>query len=137
MPSRTPIEQTFFNFSISVPNTPVPLSSQIQVPSLITSIILSNPSSNANSVFMGDQNVTTLTGIEITVGSAPILSLAQERQLYEVQDPMLLAAQTLACQKTDAIQIPLVVFNPQKIFLIAGVAGPTIVACMMFRSVYS
>src|ERR1700688_1698585 len=106
VPRRVPIEQTFFNFPLVVGVVPTPVSSQIQLGSLIASMIFSNPSTNANSVFLGDQNVSLTSGIEIVVGSSPILSIQQTRQLYEVQDPTMYTAQAAMCQELPPVSSP-------------------------------
>lgn len=132
---RSPIEQTFFNFALAVGTTPTPVSSQIQIASLISSIIFSNPSTNANSVFLGDQNVSTTSGIEIVVGASPVLSIQQTRQLYEVQDPSLFTAQVAMCAPLTPISIPVIVWNPLTMYFVAS--APTTIGVMMFRNVYT
>ena len=133
---RTPVEQTFVSISVSVPNTIVPMATQYQLPSLIQSMLICNPSSNGNSVFFGDQNVTTTSGIEVIAGTAINLAIVQERQLYEIQDPALLQAQMIGCATITPVSIPIVVWNPSDFYFIAGVAGPTVIAVMLFRNVY-
>jgi hypothetical protein len=133
---RPLIEQTFFNVSVSVPATGVPIA-PLDVTSMIQTILLCNPSTNTNSIFFGDINVTTATGIELLAGTSVQLMIDQERQLYEIQDPDLISAQIALCGKISPIGIPVICWKPQNLFLIAPVAGPTIVSAMFFRNVYT
>jgi len=139
---RPTIEQTFFNISVSVTNTVTSLQAQIQEPSMIQAFMLCNPSSNANSVFFGDQNVSTTTGIELVTGSSIFFNIIQDRQMYELQDlgvkeTEVLLALAQQCADITPIGIPVIVWNPSNIWLIAGVAGPTLINAMLFRNVYT
>lgn len=136
--NRTPIEQTFFSQSVLVSNvTPTPFANNLTITSLMQTIFICNPSSNTNSVFFGDNNVSTTQGQEIVAGTGPIAIIIQQgRQLYELQDPEMITAQATACQPMDPTSIPLVVWNPSNMFLIAATA-PTTVALLFFRNVYT
>lgn len=135
--NRTPIEQTFFTQSIAVPTTPIPFANNLTITSLMQTIFMCNPSSNTNSVFFGDSNVSTTQGMELVPGSGPIAVIIQQtRQLYELQDPEMISAQVASCQSIDPTSIPLVVWNPSNMWLVAATATTTI-ALMFFRNVYT
>ncbi len=127
------IEQTFFNQSVAVGTAAAPIAGQLKMSSMITAIILCNPTGNA-SVFLGDANVTVTTGIEILAASSVMLTIKQDRQLYEVQDPVLLSAQVDLCQTLPSVMIPIIVWNPSNIYLVG--TAPTTIAVMLFRNVY-
>lgn len=136
---RPLIEQTFFGVSITgITNTvAVQLSNAISLPNMIQTILLCNPSTSGSNVFFGDANVSTSTGIELVSGTSVALIIEQERQLYEVQDPDLLAAQMIACATIKPVSIPVIVWNPQNLWIIAPVAGPISVNALLFRNVYT
>ncbi len=130
---RPIIEQTFFNQAVAVGIAPTPLASQLKATSMITAFILCNPTGNP-SVFIGDQNVTVTTGIELLVSTSVQFKIQQERQLYELQDPELLSAQVALCRSIPGIEIPVIVWNPSNIYLIS--TAPVTIAAMLFRNVY-
>jgi hypothetical protein len=139
--SRPPIEQSFFNTKLAVATTPTPLNTALDLNSLIQAFIICNPSFNANSVFFGDSNVTASsagptigTGLEIAVGLSREFRIIQDRQLYELQDPEMLMAQQALCQSLTPNAIPIIVWKPNNIYLIAAVA--TTVSLCFFRNVY-
>lgn len=136
MAGRVPIEQTFSMGSLGVTASAQPISS-LDINNLTEAFMISNPSTNAASVFLGDQSVNTLNGIEIPVGSAPLFAINDTRQLYELQNALITIYEKVKCEaypKPDLI--PLVVWNPSRIYLIAAVAGPTTVGMIFFRNVY-
>jgi hypothetical protein len=133
---RIPLEQTFANGPLVVSNvSPVQLSG-LDLTSLITAILFSNQSANTNSVFWGGPQVSTTGGTEIAPGSAPLLVINQGRQLYELQDPAIKEAIGILCAPVDPISIPLIVWNPSHIYLIAATA-PTTIGVTFFYNVYS
>lgn len=140
---RPPIAQTFFNVSLAVQSTPTALAVQLDVTSLVQAFTVCNPSVNTASVFIGDQGVTSSvagtigTGVEIVAGTSQTFSVRQDRQFYELQDPALLLAQKELCQVLQPILIPVIVWQPNNIYLIAtAAAAPVTVSIMMFRNVY-
>src|SRR6266571_6055177 len=141
MPSaRIPIEQTFFGFTVAVTNVAVPIAPNLDVSSMIDSFFICNFSTNANSVFFGDQNVTITTGIEILTSSTIQFVIQQERQFYELQEPAIGAVETIGllggCQvHSNPIMIPIKVWRLANCFLIASVAGPTNVSVLALRNV--
>ncbi len=131
---RPVIEQTFFSASIAVGVAATPLAQQLNLSSMIEGFILSNFSSNANSVFAGDAGVTTTSGVEIIKGAGVTWRISQTRQLYEIQNPTLVSAQVALCQSMTGDMIPVIVWNPSNFYLIA--AAPTTIGAMFFRNVY-
>lgn len=143
--NRLPIEQTVVSLAIAVGTGPTPIAQSISTTSMIQSILVCNFSTNANSLFFGDNNVTTATGAEIVVGTSYMFVIEQDRQLYELQDVVLQLAQMVAmitgaqmgCApqgQIDPISIPVVVWNPQNLYLVAAAAQPA--SLQLFRNVY-
>jgi hypothetical protein len=134
---RVPLEQTFNGFAVSVTNNAAPISN-LDLTNLVSSFFISNPSTNTNSVWIGDSNVSINTGLEITAGSGPqFFAIEDQRQLYELQNPLIKIYEGEACQAyPNPDFIPLVVWNPQHWFIITNVAGPVVVTFMPFRNVY-
>jgi hypothetical protein len=133
---RIPLEQTFSMGSLGVSNTAQPIS-PLDITSLIQAFMISNPSSNANSVFLGDQSVSTTNGIEIPPGAAPLFNINNVRQLYEIQNPQIKTWETMNCTPyQDPDFIPFICWNPSHFYLIASVAGPTNVGMIFFKNVY-
>lgn len=130
---REPIGQNFFNFSLAVNASPQPLSKGYQQADLnqrIDTLILCNDSANARSIYLGDLNVraTPGGGLELRVGKSYVLSIANERQLYEIQGPLV----DEFCLKYVE-SIPIVVWDISSIYVIAAAAGPTPLAVLAFR----
>jgi hypothetical protein len=123
--------------TLGVTNVAQPISS-LDINNLTLAFMISNPSTNANSVFFGDASVTTTNGIEITVGSSPLFTIDETRQLYEVQNALIRIFEKIPeCEPfPDPDFIPVVVWNPSQMFLIASVAGPTNVGMIFFKNVY-
>lgn len=140
---REPVEQLFVTTNIIVQATPTPIGPALDISAYVQTFFLCNPSFNANSVFWGDNQVTASaagsigTGIELLTGTSQKFVIRQERQLYEVQDPAILIAQKELCKALDPTLIPVVVWNPQNIFVIAAAAAaPVTISACFFRSVY-
>jgi hypothetical protein len=135
--TRIPLEQTFSQTSLSVTNSAIPISN-LDLTQLITAFLISNPSTNANSVFIGDVNVSITNGIEIPVGSAPLFDIEDVRQLYEIQNPAMQLWEFANCKSyPNPDLIPIICWNPSHWFVIAPVAGPTVVGATFFKSVYN
>jgi hypothetical protein len=141
MASRPPIEQSFFNVTLAVATSPTPLSTVLDLNNMIQTFIVCNPSFNSNSVFIGDSNVsassagpTIGTGVEILTGTSQKFVIREERQMYELQNPLMLFLQKYFCQPMDIDYIPVVAWKPNNVYLIAAVA--TSVSIMFFRNVY-
>lgn len=140
MGGRTPLQQTYANFTIAVKTSPTPINASIDISSMIQSFTLSNPAVNTNSVFYGDSGVTASvagtigTGIELATGTTKDFIIRQERVAYELQDPLLLVAQKELCQTLDPYNIPLIVWKLNDFWLVANVA--TTISCMVFRTIF-
>lgn len=138
MSGRTPLQQTYANFSIAVKTSPTPINPSLDISSMIQSFTLCNPAVNTNSVFYGDSGVTASTagnigtGIELLTGTVQTFVIRQERQMYEVQDPVLLIAQKELCQVLPPYEIPFIVWKLNDFWLVANAA--TTISCMIFRS---
>jgi hypothetical protein len=136
MAGRVPIEQSFTPGQLGVTAAAQPISG-LDINNLTEAFIVSNPSTNANSVFIGDSSVSITNGIEITPGSQLLFSVREERQLYEIQNALIKIFEMVKCSAyPDPDLIPLVVWNPSHFFLVAAVAGPTNVSMIFFRNVY-
>jgi len=136
---RPPIEQTFSTLPLAVPSAnAIQLAAAYGVNNFIQSIAICNFSANANSVFLGGNNsVTTTSGYEIQPGSGPIFQIQQTRELYEAETPLQNLVQLANCDTKPAdISIPLIVWNPSNMWIIAATA-PTNIVVMIFNNVYS
>jgi hypothetical protein len=137
--ARTPREQTFQVVPLTVPSAnAVQLSASININNLIQSLAVCNFSANANSVFLGQNNaVTTTSGYEIVPGSAPVFQIDEIRELYELETPMENLVQLANCGVAPtSVDIPIVVWNPSNMWLIAATA-PTNISITIFNNVYS
>jgi hypothetical protein len=134
---RIPIEQTATTPGFGVTNVAQPIST-LDLTSLTTAFMISNFSTNVNSVWLGfDPSVTVTTGIEITPGSAPLFTINQVRQLYETQNPLIRLWEKIACVAFPQPDlIPIVSWNPSHVYLITNVAGPVQVGTAFFKNVY-
>jgi hypothetical protein len=109
----------------------------LDLTALIQAFVISNPSGNANSVWLGDQTVSITNGYEIKPGAGPLFAVTEERQFYEIQNPLIKQWETLNCQPyPNPDLIPIVCWNPSHFFLVSNVAGPTTVGMVFFKSVY-
>lgn len=130
---REAIAQDFYQFSVPVNASPQPLSKGFQQADLsqrIDTLILCNDSANARSIYLGGLNVVAAAGggLELRVGKSYVLNIANERQLYEVQGPLV---DKFCLQGIEAI--PLVVWDISSIYVRAAAAGPTPLAVLAFR----
>jgi len=119
-PDRPVTRQTFTPFALLVGVTPTPLAQSIQqstIQSLYTTIVLSNPL-GASRVLLGDSSVLVANnnGLELPAGFPVQLRIPNERQLYEVQGPLV---DGFRC---SADAIPFVAWDITTIYLVAAVA---------------
>jgi hypothetical protein len=136
-PRRTVYRQEFWPFALTVPvANAVPLSQSFQQANLqagYDGFIISNPSKasggSGNSVLLGDQNVNTalFNGLEILPGAPIMLSIHNERPLYEVQAPLI----DSICVAPE--KIPLIAWDVANIWLRAF-TGDTIVGVIIFKN---
>lgn len=126
---RQPIRQTFVPKALLVGITATPLSSSFQqanINALYDSIILSIPEAAANNVFWGDASInpTLMNGMELVAGQSYMLSITNDRQLYELQAPLV----DPMCQ--TPVSIPFVCWDPAGIYLAA--IAPTTIGIILF-----
>lgn len=134
---RPLVEQQFLNITVALAaaNIAQPIKSNGALTDLIVSFVVSVPSTAANSVFLGDQNVTTSTGIEILPGAPLLFTIDQTRQLYELQSPLEDLVRKVACNtQLQPEKIPFVCWNLANVYLVASAA--TNLAVMPFKVPY-
>lgn len=131
--SRPLVVQNFQNISFTVGVAALPINANAQPQDLITSFVISNPVGGV-SVFLGPQTVTVTgganPGLEIPGGTAPEFHISQERQMYELQAPLLDISKGLQCAPAPIGAVPFAVFDMSRFFLVAG--GAQIVTIMLF-----
>lgn len=120
---RPSVVQQFNPQVVAVQITPTPLSGLNLNQAFIDSLIICVYSTAANSVFLGDQGVTTTTGIEIPAGVTIELEISNERPLYELQIPMTDMEAKIACQVVRPFDVPFVYWDLTQLYCIA--AAPT------------
>lgn len=130
---RPQIVQQFRTFSFAVGTAPLPIDPGSDKSKLITTFVISNPTTGA-SVFLGNSGVTTTTGLEIPAGTAPAFIIQQERQIYEIQSLVRDIASGLQCRSVELEAIPVEVWDMSTMFLVAGAA--TTVSVMLLPSMY-
>ena len=137
MAGRTPLEQTFTTLPLSVPTAnDVQIAPAYSINNQVIAFMICNFASNANSVFWGSHPVSTTSGIEITPGSAPMFTIEEVRELYELETPLQNIFQEQACMPSPPVIIPIIVWNPSNIWIIAATAI-TPVSIALFNNVYS
>ena len=104
------------------------------VDAYIDSIFVNIPSAAANPVFFGMNNVTIATGLELQPGLIINFALNNERQLYELQYPILDIATAMKCETQVPDRLPVVVWDPSQLFLVAAAA--TDVRIALFKNPY-
>lgn len=92
-PQRTPVRQAFVPGVLTVGTGATPLTQaafQANLSSFYTTIMVSVPV-GGNPVYMGDGSVSGAVGngVQIAPGVPVTISLANVRQLYEIQGPLL------------------------------------------------
>ena len=117
-PKRPIVAQSFIPYSLRVGVKPTPLNTswqQAQISGMYTSLIISVPKAAPNPVLLGDAgiNIASNNGLEILPGCPCLLSIRNERQLYELQAPLI----EVNCQIPEVI--PFIVFDPSNIYLVS------------------
>jgi hypothetical protein len=131
--TRPVLFQPFSSFVLVVGTTPTPMVAIANKSDLVDSFILSLDAGAANNVFMGDQNVSVTTGIEIVAGAGPVnFRIDNQNQNYDVQIPLMDIARTLQCAVQQPFAIPFIVWDCSQLYLVA--AANTNVRIMLFRS---
>lgn len=133
---RPLIQQQFTNFAVTLAaaNIAQPIKPNGAINDLIDSFIVSLDAAAANSVFVGDANVTVTTGIEITVGNSVLFDIQQVRQLFELQQGVDNLTRNVLCEKYTSGMIPFICWNLSQVYLVAAAA--TNVRIMTFPNPY-
>lgn len=133
-PKRAVLAQRFRPYAILVGIKPTPLNvsfQQANISGLYDAFIISVPKAAANGVFLGDASISAAlnNGLEILPGVPIMLSIDNERQLYEIQGPLV---DKLCVVPPEAI--PFVAWDVSTIYLAA--VAPTSVGVLLFPSSY-
>lgn len=133
-PSQRPlVYQRKLNISIPLTAVPVAIMNQTFP---CDAFIINNPSTNASSIFWGDQSVQATNGMEIQPGLPVLLSTSNTRQLWEVQNALKdLAAIMAGRQGIDPPQeelSPRVVFDMNDQYLVSPAANQTVSVMFFF-----
>jgi hypothetical protein len=128
--ARQLLYQPFSPQVLAVAITPTPLSGLQLTQAYIDSLLITNFSTSANSVWIGDSNVAVGTGVEIPVGVTIQLSISNERPLYEVQNPLLEMDEKISCASVQPTEIPFIYWDLTQIFAIVAVAQNCVVTAL-------
>jgi|SRR5215467_10332488 len=133
---RPVVFQPLTSLLVVVGVTPTQLIPTYTKADLIDSFVLSVDALAANNVFIGDQGVTTGTGIEVVAGGGPVnFRIRNQWQHYELQDPLLQVAEGLECQPISPFSVPFIVWDLSQIYAVA--VAPTNMRIMPFRSQFT
>lgn len=128
--------QTVVQFNrMALPSTEpaIQLSEDLEASRLITSFVITNFSTNADSVFLSASQ-TFPAAIEIPPGASPVFTTWQEgRQMYELQ---VLIMKIASQRATDLIAIPIIVWDMRQWWLQAGGMTPIEVTVTAFPLPY-
>jgi hypothetical protein len=131
--TRPVLFQPFSSFILTVLTTPTPMVATSNKSDLVDSFVVSVDAGAANNVFMGDQNVSILSGIEIVAGGGPAnFVIDNQNQNYDVQIPLMDIARTLQCAVQQPFAIPFIVWDCSQLYFVA--VANTSVRIMLFRS---
>lgn len=134
-PSQRPfVYQKKLTFSLPVATTATVVMNQTFP---CDAFILNNPSTNANSVFWGDQGVNGTQGMEIQPGLPVLMSCTNTRQLWEVQNALKDVSALLVGSRTDVDPptpelAPRVVFDMNDQYMISPAGAQTITVMLFF-----
>jgi len=134
---RDIVTQPFETFNLSVQITPTQIATVLSFTKqdLIDSFVISVDAAAANNVFIGGSGVTITNGLEIVAGAGPVQFIIEnQRQHYELQEPVIAIAETLQCNPNQPRQIPFIVWDFSQIYLIA--VAITNVRIAPFRSIF-
>jgi hypothetical protein len=131
--SRPVVYQEAINYALTVGTTAVPI---LNTTFPVDAILISVPSSGANSVFFGrGTSINTVSGSEITPGSPTLFRVDNTRELWEVQRLLEFIAAMLAndrgARSIPTFRAPRVVMDASDYALVAGVAG-VVASIMLF-----
>lgn len=141
MPKRDNLAQVFYNRLVTAGTTPTPISSGFQQTDIMgrfDTIIFSNDSRNPRSIYFGGPNVTATSpsnGWEFLAGKSYILSIHNDRQLYELQNPLVDLSGVIAANcSTPPVTLPFTVWDLSSCYVIAAAA--TGLAVLIFKAMY-
>jgi hypothetical protein len=130
-PNRPLLAQRFLPYALLVGVGPTPLNTswqQANLSGMYDALIISVPKAAANGVFLGDASISAAlnNGLEILPGIPISLSIDNQRQLYEIQSPLVDAS----CAVPESI--PFKVWDPSNIYLAA--VAPTSIGVLLFQA---
>lgn len=134
-PKRRIIPQEWWSRSLAVVATgPTPLaqnSTQSAIQALYDAVLITVPSTAANPVWLGDSSIlpASANGLEITPGNPIMLSISNERQLYELQAPLIDESNCLTPES-----IPFVAWDISTMYFRA--VAPTTIGIILFKAPY-
>lgn len=132
---RPLLKQEFATFSLSVAINGTPINPNMGLTAMVDTILICIPVAAANSVFLGsDPGVTIVTGLELIAGTTTAFEIKQDRQLYELQYPLMDIKNSAMCKQDQGEQIPFIAWDVAAMFLVA--AAITVVTIAVFKAVY-
>lgn len=134
---RPLVPQDGNNFAVALAaGVATPINSQMQLTSMIDTILICVPSTSTN-VFLGfNQALTAANGIEIISGNTVLLRVEHDtRQLYELQGPLIDLVASQLCRPMQIDAIPFVVWDVSQLYLFSTLANTVAVAT--FKASYA
>lgn len=132
---RQLIGQEFSTFGLTVGVTAIQVSASLGISSLISTIVFSVFTGQAQSVFLGaDAGVTVTTGLELPPGSPQEYVVLNDRELVELESPLLDISTVLQCRRAIADNVPFVVWDVTRMYLIA--AANTTMSVGVFKEMW-
>jgi hypothetical protein len=137
---RTPLKQEFTCYPVTVGVVPAPVNAALSLSSLISTIAFSVPTGAANSVFLGpDASVSITTGLEIPPGIVQQYRTNNERELIELESPLLSILFQVLCffgikNQVQGEEVPLVVWDLSQMYLVA--TAPTAMVVGTFKEIW-
>lgn len=132
-PSRPIIAQEWWAKALPVLTTATPLGqggTQSSIQALYDAVLITVPSSAANNVWLGDSSIdpALFNGLELIKGNPVMLSISNERQLYEVQAPLV----DTSCTVPEGI--PFIAWDISTMYFRAS--APTTIGIILFKAPY-
>jgi hypothetical protein len=133
--NRPYVQQPITQFSKTIGTSRIPVIDDTAfVSGYLDSILIGVPNAASQGIFFGDITVTIGNGFPVEPGSSVNLVLDNQRQLYELQGPLDNITTTLQCRTEQGIDIPVIVFDPSQIFVVASANTDT--RFVLFPTVY-
>jgi len=125
---RPTVPQQLNQFVCAVATTPTPVNANPALTSAyIDTLLICVYSTAANSIFLGDANVTTTNGMEIPIGTTIQLAISNERVLDELTLPLLPVVSKVLCAAVPEVPIPFVYWDMSQIYLVAAAATNAVI----------